>query len=149
MHCFLPNNYPSEVAIEDTNAINIDNWYEGNEKGVKIDFIKIDIEGAEMSAIRSCKNIIQDYLPILYIEINKEALDRFNTTYDDIEETLRFYGYRFFRNSGPRNSDNDLFNIIPLGKVSDGGVFFDLLAVHPNSSRFTNLPRLDLKEGLL
>lgn len=135
-YSFLPGNQPTEVDVHDVNVINVDEWYEYNGNDIKIHLIKIDIEGAELSALRSCKRLIERFKPLLYVEINKEALDRFNCTTDEIEETLITFGYRFFRNVGPRNSDNDFFKIESLNSISDGGDFFDLLAVHPTSDRF-------------
>lgn len=136
MHCFLPGEASAELDIADIPVINIDEWYEQNEAETRIDLIKIDVEGAEMAALRSCENIIKKYLPILYIEINKEALDRFNSSAVEIGAALRSFGYHFFRNTGSRNSDNDMFKIARLEKVEDGGVFYDLLAVHPSSKRY-------------
>jgi FkbM family methyltransferase len=139
MHYFLPDVNQPEMVLSDTDAINIDEWHENNESDTRIDLIKIDIEGAEMAALRSCEKIIKKYLPMMYIEINSEALDRFNCTADDIEDELDSFGYHFFRNTGLRNSDNDTFKIEKLNSVKDGGVFFDLLAVHPSSHRYPAL----------
>lgn len=136
MHCFLPESSPSVTDTSDIAVINIDEWCEYNESETKIDLIKIDVEGAEMAALRSCEKIIKRYTPLIYIEISKEALDRFNCTVGEIEEILTSSGYHFFRNTGPRNSDNDLFKIARLNTIADGGDFFDLLAVHPSSDRY-------------
>jgi len=139
MHCFLPDSSSAGLDMADIPVINIDAWYEQNEAETKINIIKIDIEGAEMAALRSCEKIIKKCLPMLYIEINNEALDRFNTTIAEIEDALNSFGYHFFRNIGPRNSNNDIFKIARLNSISDGGVFFDLLAVHPSSDRYPDL----------
>lgn len=137
---FMPNLSFSDVTMSDTDVINIDEWYEINKSDTQIDLIKIDIEGAEMAALRSCEKIIKRYLPMMYIEINKKALDRFNTPIAEIEDALKSFGYHFFRNRGPRNSNNDIFKIARLDKIEDGGVFFDLLAIHPSSSKYPNIP---------
>jgi len=139
MHVFLPETFSADLNLTDFEIVNIDEWYEQNECDTRIDFIKIDIEGAEMAALRSCEKIINKYIPMLYIEINKDALDRFNTSIAEIEKTLTALGYHFFRNIGPRNSDNDIFKIARLNTVDAGGVFFDLLAVHPSSNKYPDL----------
>lgn len=136
MFCFLPTSDKSDSEPLDTEVIRIDQWYENSAHDLNIDLLKIDIEGAEMSALRSCEKIINRYLPIIYIEINKEALDRFNSSAYEIEALLKSYGYHFFRNTGPRNSNNDDFKIERLNSILEGGVFFDLLAVHPSSERY-------------
>ncbi len=138
-YSFLPDIHQSDIDMSDVNTINIDEWYELNEIEAKIDLIKIDIEGAELAALRSCKRIIERFKPLIYVEINKEALDRFNCTIDDIEETLVSFGYHFFRNTGPRNSNNDIFKIESLSRINDGGNFFDLLAVHTTNDRYLTI----------
>jgi len=136
-YCFLPDSNQSDIYRSDLNVINIDEWYEHSETEARIDIIKIDVEGAEMAVLRSCERIIRRYLPLMYIEINREALHRFNCNFDEIEELLNSFGFHYFKNIGARNSDNDIFNITRLNKIEDGGEFFDLLAVHPSSARYT------------
>jgi FkbM family methyltransferase len=138
MYCFLPVCHPlaMDSDVLETAVVHIDEWYTYNRYGIPIDVIKIDVEGAEMAALRSCKGIIEQYTPLLYIEINKSALDRFNCEIDEIESLLKPFGYHFFRNGGHRNSDNDAFKIIHMDRVTDGGIFFDLLAVHPLDKRY-------------
>jgi len=132
----VPDSNQSEINKSDINVINIDDWYEHSESETRIDIIKIDVEGAEMAVLRSCELIIKRYNPLLYIEISREALERFNCTINDIERGLKSFGYHFFKNVGPRNSDNDIFKIKRLNKVEEGGNFFDLLAIHPSSHRY-------------
>lgn len=135
---FLPDVNATDMNIP-VEVINIDEWYIRYISEIKIDVIKIDVEGAELAALCSCENIIRKYYPLLYIEINSMALARFKVTADEIEEKLKSFGYHFFRNAGLRNSDNDTFKIECLKKVEDGGTFFDLLAVHPSSSRYPDI----------
>ena len=135
-YCFVPDSNQSEINKSDINVINIDDWYEHSESETRIDVIKIDVEGAEMAVLRSCELIIKRYNPLLYIEISREALERFNCTINDIERGLKSFGYHFFKNVGPRNSDNDIFKIKRLNNIEEGGNFFDLLAIHPSSHRY-------------
>jgi len=135
-YCFLPDSDQSEILKSDINVIVLDDWNEQDESKIRIDIIKIDVEGAEMAVLRSCERIIKRYRPLLYIEINNEALDKFNSNIDEIELILKFFGYHFFKNIGPRNSDNDFFKIHRLNTIKEGGSFFDLLAVHPSSDRY-------------
>lgn len=51
----------------------------------KIDFIKIDIEGHELKAIRGAKKLIEKDLPILFVEIEKRHhLNDFNDVIQEI-----------------------------------------------------------------
>jgi FkbM family methyltransferase len=136
MYCFLPDLDSSNIDTSAIDVINIDEWYEHNENKTEIAFIKIDVEGSEMAVLSSCKRIIGKYNPLLYIEINRTALDRFKCAVDEIEVALKSFGYHFFRNIGPRNSNNDIFKIARLNRIEDGGNFFDLLAVHPSDYRY-------------
>jgi len=126
----------SESSESPVTSVNIDAWHAQLTEGKQINLIKIDVEGAELSVLKSCQEVINKYKPVLYIEINDKALRRFETTTKDIENILAPLGYRFFRNIGERNSDNDAFKIASLRHIEDGGVFFDLLAVHPADIRF-------------
>ena len=117
-------------------SINIDEWHDQLTQDNHINFIKIDVEGAELLVLNSCQKIIKESKPVLYIEINRSALQKFEAARKDIENILSPLGYRFFRNIGTRNSDNDVFKIASLKNIEMGGTFFDLLAVHPSDARF-------------
>jgi FkbM family methyltransferase len=106
--------------------------------GRKVDVLKIDVEGMELSVLRTAQRLLSRDLPILYIEIVEEQLARYGAKAADIEHMLRSLGYRFFRNVGDRNSSNDRFVLKQLGSLADGGTFFDLLALpdgHPRMAR--------------
>jgi FkbM family methyltransferase len=91
--------------------------------------IKLDIEGLELEALRGASKILEN-LPILYIEINGAALFRYGHTVDELDAFLSNLGYRFFRNSGERNAAHDNYTIREVGRLIDGGPFYDVLAIH-------------------
>ena len=126
--CYFIQDPNSSENLIDT-EFEIEEWIKTHYTNLKINLIKIDIEGAEVKALRSCNNIIRKNLPIIYVEINKEALERAGNTIEDIQDILSPLDYHFFRNIGERNSNNDRFKIAKLGNVSRGGSFFDLMAV--------------------
>lgn len=132
--------YYFKAASEDSESIvysvNIDEWHDQLTLDQDIGLVKIDVEGAELLVLESCRKVLKQFKPVLYIEINTEALRRFGATCQDIENILSPLGYCFFRNVGPRNSNNDFFKIASLKHIDNGGSFFDLLAVHPCDSRF-------------
>jgi len=144
MYTFIPGEDNSTVRRCVTN---IDTWHNQNYKDVKIHFIKIDVEGAEVSVLESCQNLIRKYRPILYIEINEFALSFFNRSFEDIERLLELYEYHFFKNIGDRNSNNDLFEMSKLINLKEGGPFFDVLAIHPSNPKYPeSLRRSDYRE---
>ena len=91
--------------------------------------VKIDVEGMELSVLRSGRQLLAHHRPLLYLEVVPEQLGRYATTVDEIDALLSALDYRFFRNVGPRNSTGDDFRIAPLATLADGGAFFDCLAV--------------------
>ena len=133
MYSFLPKKRGNR---SDNNCISIDKWHSQNHRDIKIDFIKIDVEGAEVSVLESCQNLIKEQKPILYIEVNKEALALFNNSVEDVERLVRLNGYHYYRNTGARNSNNDTYKITRLSRLKDGGDFFDFLAIHPSSQKY-------------
>ena len=59
----------TRLEIIEVQTTTIDEIYSSSSK--KIDFIKIDIEGHELQAIRGAKNVIEKDQPILFVEIEK------------------------------------------------------------------------------
>jgi len=130
---FLPEKNSVEKC---SNCLNLDDWHKKHYNDIPINFIKIDVEGAEVSALLSCKDIIESYKPILYVEINKSKLGLFDKSIEDIDLILREHGYKYFRNIGERNSTNDEYKLAGLSDLKAGGVFYDVLAIHPGNSKY-------------
>jgi len=102
------------------------------DKGVmRVDFIKIDVEGMEFRILNSIKHEIREYRPILYIEISRSQLGRHNNTPYDIELILSDLNYSFYMNTYKRNSNEDFY---AKSQIRDLSVrhFFDVLAI-PNN----------------
>lgn len=93
------------------------------------DFIKVDVEGMEPFVLRSLTPLIERCRPKLYLEIAQDQIARHGQDLEAIDRMLRQYGYRFFRNTGQRNSTNDHYVKTELQRLADGGRFFDLLAL--------------------
>ncbi len=104
-------------------------------QGRRAAVVKIDVEGMELSVLRSARRVIERDRPILYFEVVVEQMARFGINRGDIEAFLRPYDDRFFRNVGERNSTNDEFPLAELQSHSEGGAFFDVLAVPRDSAR--------------
>ena len=60
---------------------------------IKIDFIKIDIEGAELLALKGGLYSIKKFLPILFLELLRKWSANFNYHPNDVIKLLRDLGY--------------------------------------------------------
>jgi FkbM family methyltransferase len=67
----------------------------------KLDFIKIDIEGAEMDVLNGMMNTIAKHWPVICIELCAETLQRFNHTPADIHHFLANFGYQGYKATEP------------------------------------------------
>jgi FkbM family methyltransferase len=61
---------------------------------VKIDLIKLDIEGAELPALRGAERILRESQPTLLLEFQRSAASYFHYTPDDMLSFLRSHNYQ-------------------------------------------------------
>ncbi|MGN6460297.1 MAG: FkbM family methyltransferase [Pseudolabrys sp.] len=102
----------------------------------RVNLLKIDVEGMELSVLKSATNLVTRDHPILYIELAPALLSRHHADIADMEQFLHSHGYRhFFVNAGDRNSSHDNFQLKPIHRLADGGEFFDLLTIHTDDPR--------------
>jgi FkbM family methyltransferase len=78
-----------------TTMTNLDH-YSRQSKVPKVDFIKIDVEGAEGKALQGGRAFLGTHLPILYLEVCPGWLKDFGASPDSIEQQLRELGYKHF-----------------------------------------------------
>ena len=64
------------------------------EKFIRIDLIKIDIEGAEVDFLQGAEQTIARFRPVLVIEVNPSTLQRFGKTAADVIKLLGQYRYQ-------------------------------------------------------
>jgi hypothetical protein len=100
--------------------------------------VKIDIEGLEVAALREAPMILA-LRPIPYVEAAIEQLKRYDTSLEELNELLQEHGYRLFRNVGERNASHDEFLVQEVSSLSQGGSFFDALALHRADPRLQYL----------
>jgi FkbM family methyltransferase len=83
----------------------LDQWQKDN--GIsRIDFVKMDAEGAEYRVLSGASVILRESRPILFLEINEVCLGRDGKSAEDIIRLLRNYsywtGYVVDRNDAPQ-----------------------------------------------
>lgn len=59
----------------------------------RLDVVKIDTEGAEVSSLAGAQNVIAEFRPKIVIEYNREALRRAGTSIEELDCLLDRYGY--------------------------------------------------------
>ena len=65
-------------------------------KDMKIDFIKCDVEGAELQAFKGAENSIRKNLPVIFTEMLRKWTSKFNYSPNNIIEFFRIIGYQCF-----------------------------------------------------
>lgn len=84
------------VLIQEITLSTLDKELEG--LGVeKVDFIKLDVEGAELQVLKGAKTTIQKFKPKWMIEINEEACIAGGYQPQDILDFLDGFGYEFYK----------------------------------------------------
>jgi FkbM family methyltransferase len=77
---------------EDVEAVSLDE-YLADYPLERVNLIKIDIEGAEMHALKGMKNTIEKHFPVLMIEINNDVLPDKSLVQNEIMGFLISHGY--------------------------------------------------------
>ena len=81
--------------------------FEREESINQVNFIKINIEGAEMSFLIGAENSIKQFRPLIAIELIEEHLNRFETNIKEVVNKIVSYEYKLFH----INNSNDFFAI--------------------------------------
>lgn len=85
-----------ERVVERVESTTLDSFVRKN--GVeRIDFVKVDIEGAEMLFLAGARETLRRLRPVLMIECNLEGLAEFGTTGDAMLAAIHELGYDTFR----------------------------------------------------
>jgi len=80
---------------EKVKVIAIDSWFRSSGLS-KIDLVKIDIEGSELSALKGMNEMLLNFKPLLIVEINPDTLRLFNHGSVDIINYLKQLGFDGF-----------------------------------------------------
>ena len=80
--------YIDDEYKETVDAVPLDDW-----AGEDISFIKMDIEGQELEALKGMDRMLSETRPVIYIELNDINLTRADVTSQDI--VMMFAKYRY------------------------------------------------------
>ncbi|HVI34248.1 FkbM family methyltransferase [Phenylobacterium sp.] len=93
--------------LQPTPVVTLDEYCAQNGIG-RVDFIRMDIEGAELRALEGAKGILDRDRPHVLIEIHPTMLAaRFGGTAEAVVELFRSRGYRMFALDGGRLEERD------------------------------------------
>jgi FkbM family methyltransferase len=62
--------------------------------GGRLSMVKIDVEGAELSVLRSAKRLLAEQHPVLLLEVHRDMLKSFGNSVEELEAFLEGLGYR-------------------------------------------------------
>lgn len=85
------DNYETQI----TKLVKLDDYFTEN-KIEKLDFIKIDIEGAELGALKGGEKILNKFKPVLFVEIQSHSTELFGYKPEDIFNYLYNLGYKSY-----------------------------------------------------
>lgn len=95
----------------------------------RVDFIKLDVQGSELSVLEGAVELIKKHLPDIFIEIEEHQLAKFDVKKEQIFNFLKNLGYRIWRIENEYPCDhicvankfdrvtNDLWNDINLVEI--------------------------------
>ncbi len=95
------------ISVE---QLTLDKWVERTNISV-IDFIKIDIQGAELDLLRGGADTIKRWKPILYLEADEVQTNNGHTTLEDIFSCLSGYGYEVRLTTQKSSRKLDIHNL--------------------------------------
>jgi FkbM family methyltransferase len=100
----------------------LDSFVEEN-KLSKVDFIKMDIEGAELNALKGAHELLEKFKPTILLEVCRETCERFEYTVNDLWDLLSQYGYRAFKIG---YTPNDSYEIKDFSQINQSNVILTI-----------------------
>ncbi|GEM_PF-2946629 len=101
-----------------------------------VDFIKVDVEGMELSVFRSAVNVIDRSRPIIYSEYYEPYIARSGENYRNFESFFKSRNYDFFINAGPKKASNNDYTLVRIPGPQYIRGQYDFLLVPTDSKRY-------------
>jgi FkbM family methyltransferase len=103
---FLANICKEDVSIYNVKynapVIRLDDYF--RQQGADPDLLKIDIDGAELAALRGMSRILKEIKPDLLLEVHPVHLTRLGSNASEVCDFLRKFDYQFYLLDDFRNS---------------------------------------------
>lgn len=101
-----------DFVIERAQTTTLDDWFASSNLST-IDFMKVDVEGAELMVLRGGVNTIKAHRPVICMEIDPSYLQRLSTTPEDIFQFMASAGYARQSYTEPKD-----YVFLPLERAS-------------------------------
>ncbi len=90
-----PPTAPADDELEPVSTIALDDYAQRHDLG-RVDFLKLDIEGAESMVIEGGRHLLKRFRPTVLCEFNGRALARMGSSAAALWEQWQSAGYEFF-----------------------------------------------------
>lgn len=84
-----------DLPTINVNVTTLDNLLKYRKEIGRIDFIKVDIEGAEHSFLLGARKTMEVFKPIIMIEIEEHRLTKYNVTAENVFNFMNDLGYKY------------------------------------------------------
>jgi len=127
MGAFISSNDGSATEGESIRCVSLDDLIRRGELQLsRLNVVKMDIEGAEASALKGMLQTIEQFRPKILMELNRPTLERFGKTIDDIWNFFSNVSYRIkafeqWKETDPKPVDTleDLKTLCPPDSLID------------------------------
>lgn len=117
--------YHREVKVVNASVVRIDELLSPELLGGRrVSMIKLDIQGAELAALRGAKSIVQSHRPVLVLEADETATLAFGYSVGDLCVAVQAMGYALFGVSPPAGASR-----VPFDPESELSVPHDLVCL--------------------
>lgn len=109
----------SEESDIQCETIRLDNYVKENNL-TQINFIKMDIEGSELNALKGAYETLSRFKPLILLEVCRETCERFGYTPEDLWSYLKQFEYKIWTSGTNPSSSRHLEN---FDKIDQKNVF--------------------------